>query len=77
MRTFVIPFYYGSGSAKAKLHGSGSASLVKFFIVWSSVVDRHSVDSDPDPTFRHDADPDSDVDTMSTLIYTQVGKSEI
>ncbi len=30
VRTFVIPFYYGSGSAKQKVgsYGSGSATLV-------------------------------------------------
>jgi hypothetical protein len=29
VRTFVIPFYYCSGSANAKSYGSGSATLVK------------------------------------------------
>jgi hypothetical protein len=28
VRTFVIPFYYGSGSAKAKSYVSGSAILL-------------------------------------------------
>jgi hypothetical protein len=29
MRTFVIPFFYDSGSAKAKSHGFGSATLLR------------------------------------------------
>ncbi len=64
----MIPFYYGSGSAKAKLYSSGSALLVKFFIVRSSVLDRHRFDADPYPTFHYDADPDPD----PTSVYTQV-----